>query len=226
MRVEAKASRPVRRTEPATVTSTARRRAGTRPDSSPKPATTSAPPADARAGAGNESGRRQSAVTPARAIRELADRANGGSETALAHLRRLLDACPQIWEHAGDLARHAELAWLDVVAGADHLMLESARRHIARMKDELLGPNATKMEKLIVDQAVACYLAVQHAETCLAAPGNCSPAQATIRQRRAESAQRRYLGTLKALARLRVTMRQGMAPLTPLRLHTGERLQA
>jgi hypothetical protein len=105
-------------------------------------------------------------------------------------------------------------------------MLESTKRHIAKMKDELLGPHPTPMERLLVNQAVACYLAVRHADTCLAAPGSCSPAQAALRLRRAESAQRRYLATLKTLARLRATVPQGMAPLKPLRLHTGEQQQA
>jgi hypothetical protein len=156
----------------------------------------------------------------------LADRANRGSEEALARLRQLLDDSPEIWQHVGDLARHAELAWIDLLTGADHLMLEAIKRHIARMKDDLLGPHPTPMERLLVDQAVACYLAVKHSETCLAAPGSTSPAQTSVRLRRAESAQRRYLGTLKTLARLRATVPQGMVPLKPLRLHAGDRQQA
>src|SRR5262249_40372227 len=162
------------------------------------------------------------AFTRAQAIRELADRANRGSEEALARLRRLLDDCPEIWGHVGNLARHAELAWLDILTGADHLMREAIKRHIARMKEDLLGPHPTPMERLLADQAVACYLAVQHAETCLAAPGNHSLAQAAMRLRRSESAQKRYLAALKTLARLRANVPQGLAPLNPLRLRSGE----
>src|SRR5262245_20913199 len=103
MRVEAKASKPVRRTEPATVTSTARRRAGTQPEPSPKPGTISAPPADAEAGDGDKHSRARVALTRAQAIRELSDRANQGNQNALAHLRQLLNNSPELWQHVGDL---------------------------------------------------------------------------------------------------------------------------
>jgi hypothetical protein len=217
-------SRPSRSTEK--VRSTDSRRAGRRVGPSSTPSSTPATPGDAAPADSPEPSRPKVPLTRAQAIRELADRANRGSEEALARLRRLLDDCPEIWDQVGDLARHAELAWLDLVAGADHLMLESIKRHIARMKDDLLGPHPTVMERLLVDQAVACYLSVRHAELALAAPGSCSPAQAAMRLRRAESAQRGYLATLKTLARLRATVPQGMAPLKPLRLHTGEQQQA
>jgi hypothetical protein len=219
-------TRPGRCTQRRKAASTDPRHTGTRPGPSPKPATISAPPSDARAGAGNESGHRQSAVTPAQAIRELADRAHRGSEQALAHLRRLLDNCPEIWEQVGDLARHAELAWLDLLAGEDRLMHEAVKRQILKVKGDLLGTHPTPMERLLVDQAVACYLAVQHAEMALAAPGSTSPAQAAIRLRRAESSQKRYLAALKTLARLRATVPQGLAPLHPLQLRTGDRQHA
>jgi hypothetical protein len=47
-----------------------------------------------------------------------------------------------------------------------------------------------------------------------------------MRLRRSESAQRRYLAALKTLARLRANVLQGMAPVSALRLHNGERQQA
>src|SRR5262249_12526326 len=50
-------------------------------------------------------------ITRAQALRELANRASQGSETALANLRTLLDRCPEVWQQMGDLARRAELAW-------------------------------------------------------------------------------------------------------------------
>src|SRR5262245_44668857 len=88
----------------------------------PKNAAASGSPSTAGPGEGEKPGRQRIAVSRAQAIRELADRANSGSEQALAHLRRLLDTCPEIWEHAGDLARHTESAWLDLIAGTDHLL--------------------------------------------------------------------------------------------------------
>jgi hypothetical protein len=215
--------RPGRQAQPAKVSPAASGPSSRGRGSSPAPPRSGEGAARAE---GNEPSHSQIPLTRAHAIRELADRANRGSEEALARLRRLFDDCPEIWEQVGDLARHAELAWLDLVADEDRLIHESVKRHIAKMKDRLAGPHPTPMEQLLVNQAVACYLAVQHAETSLSAPGSCSPAQAAMRLRRAESAQRRYLSTLKTLARLRATVPQGLAPLKPLRLHTGDRQQA
>ena len=220
--LKATPDKPARSARPAKAASTGARPSGG--SSRPSPAPTA--PVDAASAESKEPGRPQGALTRAQAIRELADRANRGSEEALGRLRQLLDDSPEIWQHVGDLARHAELAWLDLLTGADHLMREAIKRHIARMKDELLGPHPTPMERLLADQAVACYLAAQHAETCLAAPGNHSLAQAAMRLRRSESAQKRYLAALKTLARLRANVPQGMAPISALRLHDGERQQA
>src|SRR5262245_9708103 len=105
-------------------------------------------------------------------------------------------------------------------------MHESVRRQIAKLKGDLLGPHPTPMERLLVEQATTTYLAVQHAEMALAAPGSTSPAQAAMRLRRAESSQKRYLAALKTLARLRATAAQGLSPLQPLRLHPGQQRQA
>jgi hypothetical protein len=160
------------------------------------------------------------------AIRELANRANRGSEEALACLRQLLDSSPEIWDLVGDLARHAELAWVGLVAGEDRLMQESVKKRIAKLKDELAGASATTMERLLVDRVVTSWLAVAHAETRAASPGNCSPAQLTERLRAVESAQRRHLTAIKVLAKLRATVPQGFAPLNLVRLFSADRHQA
>ncbi len=202
------------------------RRSGKRAGPAPKPSPACATPAVDGVPGARVASPGATALTRAQAIRELADRANRGSAQALANLRRLLDDCPEVWEHVGDLARHAEAAWLDLVAGEDHLMRESVKRQLEKMKDDLAGLRPTLMEELLVNQVVTCHLAVQHAEMSLAAPGSTSPAQTAIRLRRSESAQRRYLSALKTLARLRATVPEGMAPLNSLRLHPGERRQA
>ena len=45
-------------------------------------------------------------------LRVLVDRARRGDLDALPRLRELLDGHPEVWRSFGDLARHAEAAWV------------------------------------------------------------------------------------------------------------------
>jgi len=203
-------------------------RAGAEEDSRTNASPSSSSPASVEKADRAAFGPEPAKLTHAETLRELADRANRGDAHALTNLRRLLDSCPEIWQRVGDLARHAELAWLDLLSGTDCLLAESAKRQIARMKEDLAGPDPTPRERLLVDRVVACYLGVQHAEMRLAAAGDASASaiQITLRQRGAEGAQRRYLAALKTLARLRAVMPAGLVPIKSLRLYDAARQQA
>jgi hypothetical protein len=148
------------------------------------------------------------AVTPtlsrSEALQILVDRANKGSKSALDCLRKLMNGCPEIWMQVGDLTRHAEFAWTDLVAGDDRLLLESIKRYVERLKGELAGPTPSPVERLLAEQAALTWLASRHAEIVAATSGTSSLGEAKVRFKRAESAQRRHLASLKALTELRV----------------------
>jgi hypothetical protein len=146
------------------------------------------------------------------------DKANGGDRAALADLRRFLDGHPEVWQICGDLGRCAERAWLELlVAGA--LGTESVERHIEQLRANLAGPSATPVEQLLVDRVIVCYLSLHHAELASARPGPSSPVQASIRMKRCECAQRRYLAALRMLALLRATLPRGLVPVSSVRLY-------
>jgi hypothetical protein len=156
----------------------------------------------------------------------LVARANIGDRGALAELRRFLDRHPEVHQTVGDLTRLAEAAWLDLLVGDHVLAREAVQRQLAQMKADLGGAHATNLEKVLLDEIGISYLAQRQAEIAAAQPGGGSLAQAAFRLRRAESAQRRYLAALKTLVTLRALAPAGLAPLTPLRLHTEERQRA
>jgi hypothetical protein len=159
------------------------------------------------------------------ALEALVERANRADTGALAELRAYLDRHPEIWQTCGDLSKCAERAWLELLSG-EALAAESIKRHIEQLRADLAGSHPTAMELLLVNRAVMCYLAVQHAELVSARTDTASTAQSALRLKRCESAQRRLLAALRMLALLRGTVPQGMAPLNPLRLHAGDREQA
>lgn len=181
---------------PAPAPSTPRRRQARSPKAAP-PAATPAASNGAQASAAPP------ALTRSEALQILVDRANGGSKSALDSLRQLMDKCPEIWQHVGNLTRHAEIAWTDLVAGGDHLMVETIKRYVERLKGELAGPAPTPIERLLADQAALTWLASRYAEIVSAKPGTSSLGEAKMRLKRAESAQRRHLASLKTLTELR-----------------------
>jgi hypothetical protein len=136
-------------------------------------------------------------ITRSDALKVLVERANAGNQYCLEGLRQLLADNPEIWQQVGDLARHCEFAWTDLIAGNDQLMLESIKHSIGRLKNELAGPNPPPIERLLVEQVVITWLASRYAEMAAAEPGPLSLGEARIKLKRAESAQRRHLASIK-----------------------------
>lgn len=164
-------------------------------------------------------------IVLAATLKSLADGAKAGDAAALAKLRRMLDQHPEIWQTCGDLTKHAERAWIELLS-ADPLGAESIKRHIEKLEADLAGPHPTPVERVLVHQVVLCYLAVRHAEIAATTPGKSSLNQAMFRTRRSEVAQRRLVSALKMLAQLRATVPAGLAPINSLQVFSGERKRA
>jgi len=145
----------------------------------------------------------QPSLTRSEALQILVDRANAGSKTALDALRQLMNKCPEIWKEMGDLTKHAEIAWEALLAGDDRLLLESIKRFVERLKGELAGPAPSPVELLLAQQAALTWMASRYAEIAAARPGPSSLGEAKMRLKRAESAQRRHLASIKTLTELR-----------------------
>src|SRR5262245_41680555 len=145
-------------------------------------------------------------------LRALAKRAQAGDAAALLRLRELLDAHPEVWRQVGDLAALAERAWLAVLAGNNPLTVEAMGRSVAAMKAELLGERPTPVERLLVEQVIARWMEVKYCEATSADPGRRSPEPPGLALTRLESAQKRHLGAIKALADVRRRAPAGRAP--------------
>lgn len=143
-----------------------------------------------------------------RRLEELATAANSGDPKALAELRAFLDGHPEVEESVGDLARLAEEAWLDLLAGKDALTRECARRRLQATKRRLVGPGAGPLETLLADQIALNQLAARQAEIAAATSAATSLDRAAFHLKRTESTQRRYLAAIRVLATLRSLLPQ------------------
>jgi hypothetical protein len=159
-------------------------------------------------------------------LRALVQAAQAGDPSALPRIREILDQRPEVWHHVGDLATLAERAWITVLAADHPVAVESMKRTVAEMKADLAGDNATRIERLLVDQVIACWMEVSYLESVSADPGRSSLNQADFRLKRLESAQRRYLSAMKALTSVRTLALPGLAPTPTVKLHDPAKQRA
>src|SRR5688500_1236159 len=94
-------------------------------------------------------------LTPAphvlREIQELVAKAKNGDQQVVPRLRQLLDAHPCIWQHCGDLAAQAEMAWIALIAGPDLYLRECLLRQTTSLREELAGgASPSPIEGLLV----------------------------------------------------------------------------
>ena len=139
-------------------------------------------------------------------MRLLLERAESGDRSVLPALEMLLDATPEVWRAYGDLARVAEDAWVELVAGPNLLLKESLRRKLAERKSELLsGQSASPLERLLVERVGAGWLQTAYADAA-AAQARKKPlhlAQLEQQHRRQERAQKGYLAAIRTLVWVR-----------------------
>jgi len=156
-------------------------------------------------------------------LRDLVQRAQNGDQTAVPGLRMFLDAHPEVWLQAGDLAKQATEAWKQMIAGPDLLLAESLQRKLEAMKVELLSADPSPLETLLVDRIAACWLALHHAEATVPRMQGATAAQHVAAQKRINLAQQRYLHARKTLATMRKLLLPAVAPLDfAMRLGGGQ----
>jgi hypothetical protein len=156
-------------------------------------------------------------------LQTLVQRAQAGDATALPRLREILDGHPEIWQHVGDLTALTERVWITVLAADHPLAVESMKRTVAQMKAELVGDHPTRLERMLVDQVVACWMEVNYLEGAAADQRGGSLEQAAFRLKRLESAQKRYLNAIKMLTETRTLMPRALAPAQSVKLFEESR---
>jgi hypothetical protein len=137
-------------------------------------------------------------------LRAALARARRGDRAALPVLRDVL-ARPEFWQTHGDLALHAERAWIDLICGPDLVLAEALGRKTGAMKDELAGPAPTPLERLLVGRIVATWLQVSYESASQAQARDVSLKQAELTSRRLARAHKGLLmavGTLATVRRL------------------------
>ena len=136
-------------------------------------------------------------------VRADLERAARGDAATLPTVRHMLQLPKLVEEWGGNLARKAEGALLDQIAGENLLFREALWRKAEMMRAELNGADASVLDTIVVERVVANWLQVYYAEALLAQAKGWTLAQSDAWQRRIDRAHRRLLSSVKALASIR-----------------------
>ena len=140
-------------------------------------------------------------LTPLAATVELLRR---GHRELIPRLRELLRQSPDVYRHVGDLGRQSQQAWANMIAGPDHLLRESLLLFAEDLKKDLVGPKATRLEKVAAERIVAAWMEVEYFRMWrVQHPDAEGTKVGELHRKRFEEADRRLERALTSLATIR-----------------------
>jgi hypothetical protein len=152
------------------------------------------------------------------ALQSLVQQAQQGDTSILPLIRTLLDQVPELWEHSHVLAQQVEKAWTNALSGPDLMSKEIIAREVEGLRSQLLGPQPTPLEKLLVDRICVCWLAIQHSELHAARRFNERAVVLTpSEEHRLDKVHHRFLSAIRELARVRKLLQ----PTTTVQVNIG-----
>jgi|SoiMethySBSTD1v2_1073268.scaffolds.fasta_scaffold1371116_1 hypothetical protein len=109
------------------------------------------------------------------------------------------------WVHLKDMAANAREAFIKRASGEKALFTQELfRRQCQALTRDLMGPDPTPLETLLVDRIVLTWLHLHYVENIyVQSMHELSITQATFHQRRLSLAQSRYLAAIRTLAQVR-----------------------
>jgi hypothetical protein len=151
-------------------------------------------------------------------LKNLVQQAQQGDTSILPTIRHLLDQVPELWENSHVLAHQVEKAWTNALSGHDLMSKEIIAREVEGLRSQLLGPQPTPLEKLLVDRICICWLAIQHSELHSAKRFSERAVVLTLsEEHRLDKVHHRFLSAIRELARVRKLLQ----PTTNVQVNIG-----
>jgi len=146
-----------------------------------------------------------------RELRTLSERVENGCKSARKELRKALrESAPEVISRASDIGRRGQWILAETIAGGEPLMEEALVARLELMRAEVAGENPTPLEVLLTERIVSAWLVVEVLEALMNAQlkrGESVPRAPTSYLKFIigwlESANRRYLSSIRELARVR-----------------------
>ena len=148
-------------------------------------------------------------------LRTLSEKVENGGKCARRELRKALrESAPEVISRASDIGRRGQWVLAETIAGGEPLMEEALTTRLDLMRAEVAGENPTPLEGLLTERVVSSWLVVEVLEALMNAQlrrGEDAP-RASVSYLKfiigwLESANRRYLSSIRELARVRKLQR-------------------
>lgn len=139
----------------------------------------------------------------AKRSRELLRLAQDGDEAVLADVKKLLTEVPATVKELGDLAQTTRANLLKITSDGNLLRREAQSQRMTDLADEIAGPQASVLERLLAERIVIAGVQLNICEICLAQKSDIPLTVGDYFQRCIDRAQRRYLNAIKTLAQVR-----------------------
>jgi len=143
-------------------------------------------------------------------LRELSKKAEGGDEKARHELKSALrQSGPKVIARASDIGRKAQHLLIETAAAGNLLTQYALSGRLDMLREEVAGENPTPLEVLLTERVVACWILVEFFEAVMAAQlsrdNKHRVSMSYLRHmiKWQESANRRYLASIRELARVR-----------------------
>jgi hypothetical protein len=129
----------------------------------------------------------------------------GRDETALPEFRQIMEAepGPVIFAANTYLTLMMESSTIAKIAGKYTFLKETLPLLMKAKRDELAGPNATAIERMLAERAVKCWLDLTHWDLRFDRAANLNDGQEDYLDKMRARAERRYLAALRELAQVR-----------------------
>jgi len=148
----------------------------------------------------------------------LRQQADAGDTDAQAKLRKLMDTQPSLLKALGDVAMHAEMNMVRILAGESWSLAEAVRLEMAQLRQQLISADPTPLEELAVRRVVACWLHLQVAEN------KCGEGVLDKRWLRwHDQAQRHYHAAVKSLLMIQALAAGLLGTMPPRKSRRGQK---
>jgi hypothetical protein len=146
-------------------------------------------------------------------LRELSRKAEAGDKDARKELKRAVrESAPAVIARASDVSRKAQHMLINTASGGDPLIGYALSGRLDMMREEVAGEDPTPLEMLLTEQVISCWLwltlldALNSAQFQRKMPEGArrvEPSYLRHMVKLQESAHRRFLSSVQALARVR-----------------------
>ena len=144
-----------------------------------------------------------------RELRALSERAEGGDQEARKELRRAVrESAPEVVARCSELARTYRRFLAKTASGKDPLVEEAFVRQAELLAAEVAGEDASALEVLLAERIASLWALTELQEALMSAyyggnAKNVPPSSIDQMAKLQESAGRRYLAAIRALAQVR-----------------------